>query len=224
MADDLHELSALYALDALTGADRARFEEHLATCERCRGEVDALRATTAELAYVPEGPVPPAVLRDRILEAARAEGHNVVPLAARRRRSVEVVAAAIAVAACAAAVGIGLWAASLHGSLSRAHRVEAVLANPRTTRVPLAGTAGALYVAPSGDAALATALTSPPSGKTYEAWVIGSSGKPQRAGVFSGGTTLLRVRVPAGAAVKVTVERAGGVDAPTTQPIVSAQA
>ena len=36
MAEDPHELSALYALDALTGEDLARFEAHLAECDRCR--------------------------------------------------------------------------------------------------------------------------------------------------------------------------------------------
>ena len=45
----------------------------------------------------------------------------------------------------------------------------------------------------------------------------------RRAGVFSHGPALLTLRVRPGVAVKVTVERAGGVDQPTTQPILGAQ-
>ena len=36
MPDELHELSALYALDVLDADERARFEAHLAECELCR--------------------------------------------------------------------------------------------------------------------------------------------------------------------------------------------
>ena len=42
--DDLHELTAGYALDALDPVDHARFEEHLATCDRCREELRGLLA------------------------------------------------------------------------------------------------------------------------------------------------------------------------------------
>jgi hypothetical protein len=69
---------------------------------------------------------------------------------------------------------------------------------------------------------LSVALPKPPRGKTYEAWVASPSVRP--AGVFVGRTTMLRVRVPHGAQVLVSVEPAGGVGAPTTTPIVSARA
>ena len=84
MADDLHELSALYALDVLSGDERARFEQHLDECERCRAEIDGLRDAATSLAFAVDGPPPPAELRARILDAARAEGQNVVPLRPRR--------------------------------------------------------------------------------------------------------------------------------------------
>jgi anti-sigma factor RsiW len=222
MPDDIHELSALYALDVLPDDERARFEAHLRTCARCREEVGALAETAAQLAYVPEGPVPPDVLRERVLLAARAEPQKVVALRRRRRPSAAVsVASAIAVAACGAAVGFGVWAASLHHSLGHARAVEAVLSDPHSRRLPLTGAAGALYVAPSGKAALTAALPVPPPGKQYEAWVIsGSTARP--AGVFSRGPALLSLRVRPGVAVKVTVEQAGGVAQPTTQPIAGA--
>jgi hypothetical protein len=49
------------------------------------------------------------------------------------------------------------------------------------------------------------------------------SGRAARAGTFAGGTLVLSRRVPAGATVAVTVERSGGVDAPTTKPLLSAK-
>src|SRR5689334_20135549 len=51
---DLHELVAAYALNALDDGDRATFEEHLATCERCAAELAELRETAAAFADVPD--------------------------------------------------------------------------------------------------------------------------------------------------------------------------
>jgi anti-sigma-K factor RskA len=221
MADDVHDLSALYALDVLSGDERARFEDHLDDCERCRTELAGLRDAAGSLAFAVAGPAPPPALRTRILDAARADRQNVVPFRPRRSFAVSV-AAAVAVAASAAAVALGVWAASLHRSLTHERSTVSVLTDPRARHVRLRGAAGQLVVAPSGDAVLSVALPQLPKGKTYEAWVADPS--VHAAGVFSGGTTRLRVRVQHGAQVMVSVEHAGGVDAPTTTPIVSARA
>ena len=222
MADDLHELSALYALDALEGDERTRFERHLDDCERCQTELLGFRAAAAALAFAVDGPAPPLALRSRILDAARAEGQNVVPLRARRSIAVSV-AAAVAVAATAAAVALGVWAASLDHSLSGERAALRILGDPRARHIPLTDVRGALVVAPSGEAALAADLPEPPRGKVYEAWVIGTK-TVQRAGTFTGQRTTLTTRVPAGATVAVTLERAGGVERPTTHPLLSARA
>jgi anti-sigma-K factor RskA len=221
MADDVHELSALYALDVLSGDERARFEEHLEDCERCRTEIEGLRTAASSLAFAVEGPPPPGELRARVLAAARAEGPNVLPFRPRRSFAVSLVAAA-AVAASAAAVALGVWAESLDKSLSHERATISILTDPGARHVPLKGARGELVVAPSGDAVLSVELPKPPKGTTYEAWVADPSVRP--AGVFAGRTTKLRVRVKHGAQVMVSVERAGGVDAPTTTPIVSARA
>ena len=70
MADDLHTLSAPYALDALTPDERDQFEEHLRTCARCQAELAGLQDAAASLAFAVEGPVPPPALRSAILDAA----------------------------------------------------------------------------------------------------------------------------------------------------------
>jgi anti-sigma-K factor RskA len=221
MPDDVHELSALYALDVLSHDERERFEEHLDECERCRGELAGLRDAAGSLAFAIDGPAPPADLRSRILDAARAEQQNVIPFRPRRSFAVSV-AAATSVAAAAAAVALGVWAASLHRSLAHERSTVSVLTDPRSRHVSLRGATGQLVVAPSGEAVLSVALPKLPKGKTYEAWVADPS--VHAAGVFSGQTTKLRVQVPRGAQVMVSVERAGGVDAPTTTPIVTARA
>ena len=220
MPDDLHELSALYALDVLDADERARFEEHLAECEQCQGELASLRDTASSLAFVP-GPPPPTALRERILERARAEPSNVVSLAGRRSLATSV-AAALAVAATAAAVGLGIWAATLHHSLSQERSATKVLRDPNARRIDVPGKAGQLVVAPSGDAVLSVSLPRAPKGKTYEAWVANPAVHP--AGLFNGGLVKLTLRVQHGAQVMVTLERSGGVDAPTQQPLLRVRA
>jgi hypothetical protein len=47
---DPHTLVGAYVMDAITDADRARFDQHLASCETCEAEVRGLREATARLA------------------------------------------------------------------------------------------------------------------------------------------------------------------------------
>jgi anti-sigma factor RsiW len=222
MAENLHALSALYALDALAGDELAEFEEHLAACDSCRQELAGLQGAAASLAFAVDGPAPAPALRGRILEAARAERQNVVPFPARRRSLAVSVAATLAVAATAAAVAFGLWAASLHHSLAHERAAVGILGDPNARRIDVSGAPGELVVAPSGAAVLAVQLPSPPSGKTYEAWVADNA--VHRAGQFSGTTFKLRHRVARGSRVMVTLENEGGVDAPTSKPLLSARA
>jgi anti-sigma factor RsiW len=212
MADDaLHELTAAYALDALDPAEERVYEEHLAGCPQCREELAGFRDAAGALALAVEPASPPVALRGRILDAARAERPNVVPL---RPRWAYPVAAVAAVAACAA-IGLGVWAAELS---SRSHGLRTI---------PLAGAAGSVVVNDDGSAALVVAgMREAPAGKTWEAWVLkGERAYP--AGTFRGGgaTTVVKLRhdLPKGARVGVTLERAGGVKTPTSQPLVASQ-
>jgi anti-sigma factor RsiW len=212
-AEAVHELTAAYALDALDAADREAYEGHLAGCTRCREDLAELTVAAGALAYAVEPVSPPPLLRDRILEAARAERPNVVPL---RPRWASPIAAVAAVAACTA-IGLGIWNVSLHNRLDGAR--EALRG------VPLSGATGSVIVGSHGSGALVVAdLRSPPAGKTYEAWVVeGRAARP--AGVFSGGrgTTVVRLTrpIPRGAVVAVTVEPAGGSTQPTSKPFIT---
>jgi anti-sigma-K factor RskA len=211
MDEALHDLTAAYALDALDADERQAYEEHLAGCESCREEVAALSGVAAELAFAVEPAEPPPALRGRILDAARAERPNVVPL---RPRWAAPVAAIAAVAACVA-VGLGLWNISLHRQLSTAH-AQAV------QHVPVSGLPGSLVVSPNGSAALVVySMRAAPAGKTYEAWVL-RDGKAIPAGLFRGGPGAgfvpIEGKVPPGSKVAVTVEPATGSAQPTTTP------
>jgi anti-sigma-K factor RskA len=73
-----HTLAGAYALDALTGADRARFERHLARCPQCAAELSGLRETTARLAAAAAAQ-PPAGLTQRAVAAA-AQTRQLPPL------------------------------------------------------------------------------------------------------------------------------------------------
>jgi anti-sigma factor RsiW len=219
---DVHELTAGYALDALDPAERARYEEHLATCEPCREELQGFWGVSGSLALAAGGPSPPAALRRRILEQARSERPNVVPL--RPRRLVPVLSAAAAVAAVAA-LALGLWATALSRDLDRAEEQIAIFRDPNARTVPTADGEADLVVTPAGDAALVVRRLAPaPEGKDYEIWVF-ENGVPQPAGVFEKpGVAMLSRRVDRGQTIAVTLERDGGVDAPTGAPLFTASA
>jgi anti-sigma-K factor RskA len=198
--EDLHELTAAYALDALDHDERRAYEAHLPTCERCRVGLRDLGETVGALALAAEGSGPSEGLRDRVIAAARAEGpSNVVAIGSRRRRWY----AASVAAAAAVGLAIGLWAALSGGG------------NPSPKLAVSHAPSGASLASVSGfDAA--------PPGKVYELWVI--EGKtPHPAGLFSGGdkqvVTLTRP-APVGSTVAVTLEKAGGAKAPTPPVLV----
>jgi anti-sigma-K factor RskA len=228
--DDIHELTAPYALDALDPQEEREFEEHLRSCEDCRNEVALLRGTAASLAHHAPSAAPPPELRARILDTARAERGNVVPL---RPRWAAPVAAVAAVAACAAVV-LGVWAATLNHTLNdreaalrSQQRALAVAASPDARSIPLSGGHGTLVVTKDGRAALLLdRLPEPGAGKVFEAWVV-TGGSAAPAGVFAGkGSTAVALErdVPDGASVAVTIERSGGAPQPTTAPILRSAA
>ena len=143
----MHDLTAAYALGALDATESRQYEDHLATCEVCREQLAELGGAASALAFAVESPAPPEALRSRILESARAERPNVVPLRSRRTAAITAIAAVAAVAA----IGLGIWASSLSNSLDRERsarqKVERLLADPTNTRVGVSGTnTGTLFV------------------------------------------------------------------------------
>ena len=222
-ANALHDLTPAYALDALDPDDAREYEAHLARCERCRAELASLSEAAGALAYATEAPAPPAELRARILQQAQRERPNVVPL---RSRWVAPLAAAAAGAA-GAAIARGLWGAAQPRKRDRPERRAAVLGDPAAQRNALAGNRGTLVVSANGEGVLIVKrLVRAPEGKTYQAWVS-RGGAPEPAGTFEGGpkhsVILLGRRVPQAGKVLVTVEKDGGSDTPTSEPLLTVQ-
>ena len=234
METGIHELTAGYALDALDPEERSAYEAHLPGCEQCQSERESFWTTTEALAVAASGPAPSVALRERVLADVRAEPQVVVPFEPRRRRLVPVLAATAAIAAVVA-LAVGLWASDLssqldesQAALARERANAAVLAAPDARSVALQTGTGRLVVNGDGHAVLVLDGIDPaPSGKTYELWIMpsGNVDEAGRAGVFPGqdGTEILGVDgvVRTGDVVAVTLEPAGGVDAPTTTPIVA---
>jgi hypothetical protein len=157
--------------------------------------------------------------------------------AAAAPRSGRTLLAAAAVVAIVAAAALGAWAIWRGGDNTTqgatttpgAAQLVSLIRQPGAHRVPVAGSKGTmvLVTTPSGRAVLViSGLKRAPAGKVYQAWIV--KGKtPASAGLFRGGQPQyvipLSQRVPKGAIFAVTVERAGGVPAPTQAPEFTAK-
>ena len=244
-ADDL----ALYALDALRGEERARVDEHLATCTACRLELEQLRGDTALLALSTTGPRPPQRARQRLLEAVAREPRLPKVAQTSPRRSWWGVlgwAAALAILVLAASLwkeNIALQqilasarsqAAQSARDLEALRKIAAPILEPEAQRITLV--AAKTPPQPQGKAFylrnrnslvfLANNMPLLPPQKAYELWLIPTNGAPIPAGVFKpdahGSASVVNPPLPAGTEAKafaITVENEAGSPAPTT-PIV----
>jgi anti-sigma-K factor RskA len=227
---ELQDLIPAHALDALDPDDALVLEGHIETCPECRSELDAMRETTALLAFATEPVEPPARLRAQILDAVAEKAPERAPRRVRLAFLRGTFAGTLAGAAIALVVGV-----ALHGQLNdvRSSRdaqseVVASLLRPGSDVHPLtpSGSMRGAVVRNGGSGRLVLVdMPQPAAGHTYEAWLIGSDKNPIPAGTFKGGKAVV-VRLDGDAAkaqtVAVTVERAGGSDKPTTTPITSA--
>jgi anti-sigma-K factor RskA len=230
---DPHTLAGAYALDALDGADRARFERHLSSCAACRQEARGLREATTRLADA-SVTRPPDGLRERVLATAAQTRQNqpvtTQPQAAWPRRRWGI-AIACGVAAIALAFG-GLAVSARHQltqEQARSHAIAAVLNAPDATMMTArAVTGGTVTVVMSHRARslvfTAARLPGLPGAKRYELWLMGTSGT-RPAGKLPaphGGMTppIIVSGLRSGDRVAVTVEPAAGARRPTPPMIL----
>jgi anti-sigma-K factor RskA len=236
----LHALAGAYALDALDGAERTRFERHLRRCQACEAEVRGFAATAAALAMATAVEPPPG-LKARVLAAAEVTRQAPPAVAVRRRavpampRSPWVPRLALAVGAggVAAAVALGVIQAStqhrLDSTLAYSREIASVLAAPdariTAARTSVGGTTIAVVSHDQRQLVFTSSgLPELPSSKVYQLWLLGP-GTARSAGLLppaSGGKTppVLASGVRTDDKVGVTVEPAGGTSSPTTTPIV----
>jgi anti-sigma-K factor RskA len=105
----IHLDVAGYALGELAGGEHARFEQHLAECAACRGELAELEGAARMLSFAAPADRPPASLAARTLLAVEREaGTPAAPTAFARPRRRRVFALA-----AVAAVGVAVVVAQL---------------------------------------------------------------------------------------------------------------
>ena len=225
---DIHKLTGAYALDAVDDIERARFEQHLATCEDCRAEVGELRETAAMLAE-DVAVAAPASLRDSVLSGisqVRPLPPEVSSPAATRGRArwlPFLVAAAVALLIGVGAAVVQPWSAD-EPTLTAAQRV---LGAPDAEEVFVdLGEAGRATVVRSKTEDRAVIVTedmvSAPSGKAYELWFQTPESDMVPAGLMPDSadqTVVLEGSAAEATAVGITVEPDSGSDSPTTDPI-----
>lgn len=222
---DVHKLTGAYALDALDDIERARFEQHLAECEDCRGEVAEMRDTAALLAET-IAVEPPASLRTSVL-AGIAQVRPLPPETSRRevaarRRFPLLVAAALVIIAGLGAVAWQPWS-STKGELSATDQVlQASDAQRVTVDLGDAGKATVVRSVSRNAAVIVSEdMTLAPEGKVYELW-LWSGDRFVPAGLMPDNadqTLLLDGAAAEAGAAGITVEPDGGSTRPTTEPI-----
>jgi len=185
---EVHTLAGAYAMDAISPADRARFERHLAGCPECAREIAGLREATARLATATAVPPPPG-LKERVLAAAASTRQRPPAAPARRvprRRLALATAALTAAAAVAAAVVFGVSDGSTRDQLGRVQasnqQVAAVLTARDATMMTGAVTGGGTVTIVMSHARHALVFTAAdlhalPASRGYELWLIGPAGQ-----------------------------------------------
>jgi anti-sigma-K factor RskA len=235
---DIHALTGAYALDAVAGAERTDFEQHLAECDSCAQEVRELRETAARLALAATAPPPPA-LRSRVLDEIKNVRQlppetTVVPL--RRRSLAQRLTAVAAAVFFVAAAGLGVVVVQKDNQLdevqAQAAQLQQILSAPDAKLVTLRGTenipdgAGSMKVAYSQSRdkmlLLSDDLANAPDGRTYQLWGI-EGGTPKSMGLIKpeNGTVEYAVSgIGKADEVAISVEPTGGSKQPTDGAVV----
>jgi hypothetical protein len=251
--DELSELVAVYALDALEPAEAGLVEEHLAVCPRCRAELAEHREVAALLAHT--GAPAPEGVWSRIaaeLDEGPAVGDggpaglrlgDVLPLARRERparsgRRFGRAAAALGAAAAVVIAALGVQVVRQDGQLDdlRAEvedgaldlAADVALRDPASQLVELTSTDGGLRVRavidPGGRGyVLAHNLPRLDDDETYQLWGLGPA-PPISLGVLGADPAPAVFQVVGGLdGLAITAEAAPGVVASEKDAVVAGE-
>jgi anti-sigma factor RsiW len=222
-ADD----AAAYALHALPDDEARAFEEHLATCARCRDELASFRGAVAALPAAAPPLAPAPELKQRVMAAVGAEAEAsprsqrvAEPKRPARRRSWLVtrpswLTPGVAIAAAAAvAVLVVVGVLTLGGGSSARTFTGVVHAPGATASVRVSGNRGELRF---------SGMPAPPTGRIYQVW-LQRAGSPQPTRTLfaaRNGSVAVNGSLRGVQAVLVTDEpRPNGSRAPTRTPII----
>ena len=238
--DELRPDYLPFALGVLEEPERSELRAHLDRgCETCAAGLREALAWGFAMGAAVEGPEPPRELRHRILAGAQGRPE--------RRWNWFAAGLSAAAVAAAAVILIVYQAAGFRGRLAEVRTeiersgAEAaalrealdLIQAPETREVTFGQgqptpPRGRVFFRPSGVLLIASHLPAPPTGKTYEMWII-RGGKPAPAGLFRSNPQgdaihLYRPATPPteNDTVAVTLEADGGVTAPTSTPVIVA--
>jgi len=212
--DDIHDLTALYVVDALDDLARRRYEAHLPGCSECRAELEMLDAGFQ--AFVEAGAEPaPAHVKTAVMGSIDES----VPT----KRRLAGIAAGLLAAAAAVSVVVAVAIGGEPDLVDQIYAADdvvvlevAVSPFERTEVVYSLEIGRAIFTADG--------LPDPGVGRTYQLWFIGDNG-PRPAGTFlpDDGSVTVVLDGPAdtGLVVGLTVEPAGGSDQPTGEVLVA---
>lgn len=222
--DEYRENIGPYVLGALPELEVEVLERHLGGCEQCRAEVEELRPVTAAMARSVPQVEAPASLKASLMDIVSSEAAARADAQPRRPRGRSSIGSwfsglqprmAVAMAVGVLVLGIAVGVA-----------VDRIATGDGGTTTTIAAKIDRRLM-PTGDASLAvkgddgklvlTDAPQPPAGRVYQLWY--QHGKTiERGGTFRPRTDgSFDATVPVGHtdAVMVTVEREGGVPAPT---------
>ena len=244
------ELAEVYALDAVSDAERSAIEEYVKTAPEAEREsfnerVRQARETLA-VAFTAEEE-PPADLFGRIVAqlpvnpaAERHEAPAAQPpaaddlAAARERRDVRrrasgmrnwLIGVAAAAVIALGGVGVGAYMANQNDPLTQVLQAQDV--RQATVDVSGGGTA-TVSISPSKDALVVRMkdVPAPPPGKVYQMWLIPKDGSTPVSQGLMDAEALSKPAVVKGissaASLGITVEPAGGSSAPTSATVAAA--
>jgi anti-sigma-K factor RskA len=243
--DEASELLGAYALDAVDGEELEQLEAHVATCPRCRAELDTLREVAGAIGHSveplpeglwssivsrlperpadPESPPMPRLSTQPPEPSASSQPHRPT----RRRAALAVVAVAAAVVVVGLVVGLVRADNRANNLQAQSSAVRNALATPGHETVTLnspSGTALARFViVPDGRGYLLSSHLPALTGeRTYQLWGIFGN-RPISLGLLGSSprqaTFTMASSAPA-SALSITAEPAGGAVAPST-PIVA---
>lgn len=234
--EQIEELLAAYALDAVDGDEAEMVELHLRDCPRCRSEVASHREAASMLASG-HGPAPVRLWDNIVATLEDAPAIEVAPVLPFRRRGWQH-AARISVAAVAAAFAVvfGVRVVQQGNQIERMQSAlqdrtvlaaaTAAQADPAARRTELRSANGVVLahavLAPDGTGFVwSDGLPRLAEGRTYQLWAV-IGGEKISAGVLGSEPDLAPFRVAGDVlALAITEEAAGGVVASQNTAIAS---
>jgi anti-sigma-K factor RskA len=241
--DAMLDLVAVAALGSLPAGELQIVTLHLATCDECRAEYDALRPAADAIGLIAEEPIDSlrsARMKKRLLAAIApsATGRSAKSPSGLLWSSSLVAAAAVVFALVSTVQDI-----KLRGDLANAQRTSAQLQtrvaetqqtneNERAMLADLFAANAKRYPVPDGEVVARgshvyfafRALPALPKGKVYQAWTLAKGAKTVAPSVTftpnASGSAVVQLPANASglAAVALSVEPEGGSKAPTSKP------